>query len=89
MKTTITFNAAVAVCKAIVLAARVEISSRNLTSEERFAVRGSALGAIDNVYYDLLCEKGRDKLRNMAAGQVASCPARDILLQLAGWEDCP
>lgn len=77
----LSFNAAVAVCKAIVTGAEKEISGRCLQDREHFAVRGAALNAIDNVYYDLMTPKARDKMRDKGG--------REALLELAGWDDCP
>lgn len=77
----LSFNAGIAVCKAIVLGAKVEIIGRSLSDTERFAVRGAALNAIDNVYYDLMTPKAQDKMREQGG--------KDALLTLAGWRDCP
>lgn len=77
----LSFNAAVAVCKAIVDGAKHEITGRRLQDKERFAVRGAALRAIDNVYYDLMTPKARDKMLDKGG--------RTALLGLAGWDDCP
>ena len=81
----LSFNATIAVCKAIVSGAAAEIRGRNLLGHERgperFAVRGAALNAINNVYYDLMTPKARDKMRDKGG--------REALLELAGWDDCP
>lgn len=78
----LSFNAAVAVCKAIVDGAKHEITgSAGIFVDARFAVRGAALNAIDNVYYDLMTPKARDKMIDKG-GMTA-------LLELAGWNDCP
>lgn len=77
----LSFNASIVVCKAIVLGAKTEIIGRRLQDTERFAVRGAALNAIDNVYYDLMTPKAQDKMREEGG--------KDALLTLAGWHDCP
>ena len=38
----LSFNASIAVCKAIIIGAKTEITGRNLSDSERFAVRGDA-----------------------------------------------
>ena len=77
----LSFNASIAVCKAIVLGAKTEIIGRRLQDNERFAVRGAALRAIDSVYYDLMTPKAQDRMREEGG--------KDALLALAGWHDCP
>lgn len=57
---------------------------------ERFAVRGAALGALEELYHDGLTPAARERLRRVKppAGR-AFINGVDALLHLAGWEDCP
>jgi hypothetical protein len=49
----------IAVAKAIVLGADAEIILRSLDGKEKFAVRGAALRALDNLWYDVCDTKQR------------------------------
>lgn len=91
-KTTLGFDAGVAVARMVVASAEREIKSLSndplrSTVEARLAVRGAALRALYEIYYELLTEAARRRLRRMKSPPdktwvTGTC----ALLALAGWE---
>lgn len=86
-------KAGIVAARSAIAGAREEIQMRSLPYQERIAVRGAALRAIDQIYYSALTTKAVDQLISMAKKKEGSwmgaLKGRDMLLDLAGWEDVP
>lgn len=86
-------QAGLTAARCIIAGARREIEGRLRgpgCDAERFAVRGAALYALENLYHDGLTPAARERLRRAKppAGKTF-INGVDALLHLAGWEDCP
>lgn len=91
--TLLTFPATMTAARMILEGARREISARLLGPEckaERFAVRGAALKAIEELYYEGITEAARNRLRRIKPPKGKDyLSGRDALLDLAGWDSVP